>query len=298
MAKDTTAQRPAEPAAVAALVAAVMLDGSTTEQSSARLLALIARLLEFLTSGLSVGDLNETTPAMVKAFVHAPGPDGAQPSVATMHLRRCAVRILFRIARQLRLVSVDPTVDLDLPPRAASVLRPLTNAEATLCRAMSMDHLEATRLPAAWALAEAGVRSGEMAEVTVGDVDLDVDRVWVKGCRSAAPRWVELDRWGRQRLQFRLHELGDDPGQSLTYCSDGSAKSRQAASCIAVTHTLVAAGLHDDPGVRPLSVTGWAGRRVFDETGRVEDAARALGMQSLDRTARLIGVDWNEVDGG
>jgi integrase/recombinase XerC len=274
-----------------------MLDGSVTDQSSARLLALIERLLEFLTVSHGVDNLDQTTPAMVLAFVQAPDTGGAAPSLSVMHLRRCAVRILFRIARQLGLATVDPTIDLDLPPRTASLLRPLTNAEATLCRAMSMNHLEATRLPAAWALAEAGIRSGEMAGATVSSLDLGNSRVWVGGCRSASARWVDLSRWGRQRLEHRLHDIPDDPEQSLVNCADGSAQSRQAASCIAVTHTLVAAGLSDDPGVRPLSVTGWAGRRVFDETGRVEDAARVLGMRSLDRTARLIGVYWNDVGG-
>jgi integrase/recombinase XerC len=259
---------------------------------------LIERLLEFLTAGHGIADLDDTTPAMAVEFVRAPDSSGAVASLATQHLRRCAVRILFRIPRQLGLVTVDPTTDLDLPPRSPSVLRPLTNVEATLCRAMSMKELRATRLPAAWALAEAGIRSGELAEVTRADVDLDDGRVWAKGCRSAFPRWVELDRWGQQRIEHRMLDLPDDPGQSLTYCSEGSAQSRQAASCIAVTRTLVAAGLSDDPGVRPLSVTGWAGRRVFDATGRIEEAAQALGMRSLDRTARLIGVDWTEVDGG
>jgi len=298
VAEGTTARTAAEPAKVVALVTAVMVDGSVTDQSSARLLVLIERLLEFLTVGNGIDDLDDTTPAMAQAFVRAPNTDGSSPSLAVMHLRRCAVRILFRIARQLRLVSVDPTIDLDLPPRTASVLRPLTNAEGALCRAMSMNHLEATRLPAAWALAEAGIRTGEMAAVTVADFDPAGSRVRAGGCRSASPRWVELSRWGRQRLEHRLHDIPDDPDQSLVYCADGSAQSRQAASCIAVTHTLVAAGLSDDEGVRPLSVTGWAGRRVFDETGRVEEAARVLGMRSLDRTARLIGVDWNDVGGG
>jgi hypothetical protein len=120
--KSRTAQDSVEPAKAVALVAAVMLDGSVTEQSSARLLVVIERLLEFLTAGHGVTDLDQTTPAMAQAFVLAPDTDGAAPSLSIMR--------------------VDPTVDLDLPPRAASVLRRLTNAEATLCRAMSMNQLE------------------------------------------------------------------------------------------------------------------------------------------------------------
>ena len=44
--------------------------------------------------------------------------------------------------------------------------------------------------------------------------------------------------------------------------------------------------------VRPASIAGWAARRVFEESGRVEDAARVLGVRSLDSAARMIGLDW------
>jgi hypothetical protein len=32
---------------------------------------------------------------------------------------------------------------------------------------------------------------------------------------------------------------------------------------------------------------------VFDETGSIEAAARAMGVRSLDLAARLIGLDWS-----
>ena len=48
----------------------------------------------------------------------------------------------------------------------------------------------------------------------------------------------------------------------------------------------------------PLMIVEGSMQYVFDETGRVEEAARFLGMRSLDRTARLIGVDWSDVGGG
>jgi integrase/recombinase XerC len=75
------------------------------------------------------------------------------------------------------------------------------------------------------------------------------------------------------------------------YTGDGSAKSQQAASCISISTTLVRAGLGDDPGVRPISVVGWAGHKILEETGRIEAVAERLGMRSLDRTARLVGLE-------
>lgn len=37
----------------------------------------------------------------------------------------------------------------------------------------------------------------------------------------------------------------------------------------------------------------WAGWKVFEEeTGSIEEVARRLGMRSLDRAARFIGLSW------
>ena len=37
---------------------------------------------------------------------------------------------------------------------------------------------------------------------------------------------------------------------------------------------------------------GWVGRRVWLETGRIDEAARRLGLHSLDLTAELVGFNW------
>jgi integrase/recombinase XerC len=200
--------------------------------------------------------------------------------------------MLFRVGRELGVVESDPTMDLGLPARRPPAPRPLTDAEVERCRAASLYDFDGTRLPAAWALAEAGVRTGELARVTVGDVDVDGPGLEVPGCRSAMPRRVELTEWGVPQVGRRIATLrGAHPHQPLVYEGDGSDKSKQAASCIAISVTLARAGFGDDPLVRPVSVAAWAGRRVFEETGRVEDAAVFLGMRSFDRTARLIGLD-------
>ena len=55
---------------------------------------------------------------------------------------------------------------------------------------------------------------------------------------------------------------------------------------------LMRAGIEREPDVRPGSVVAWAGRRIFEETGSIEEVARRLGIRSLDRAARLIGWGW------
>lgn len=293
--EEVRAARP--PMAVVEAVAASIGESAVSEQSFERLVDLMERFAYFLDGGFGIGDLHEVTGELVQQFVLSGTALGRPPSPTVMHLRRCAVRMLFRVARELGMVDNDPTVDLRLPSRPSAAPRALTDEEVALCRALSIDHLHATRLSAAWALAEAGVRTGELANVTVGHLDVASSRVWVAGCKSAAPRCAELTEWGAVQLRRRLLAIPTRADQPLIYTADGSDKSRQAASCIALSMTLARAGLGDDPGIRPISVTAWVGRKVMERTGRVEDVAMALGMRSLDRAARLIGYEWSAAGG-
>jgi integrase len=193
------------------------------------------------------------------------------------------------------LCASDPTLDVVLPPRSGLRARPLTDDEIAVCRSASLHSLDATRLPAAWALAEATVRSGELAAIRAGDVSLDGRRVWIAGSARTGPRWGVLSKWGRRQVCRRLDTIADAP--LVIYCSDGSAESRQASSCQAIHETLLRAGLAGEPDVRPVSVAAWAGRDAFTRTGRIEDAARVLGVRSLDRAAAIIGWDWSISDG-
>ena len=284
--------------AVDAVAAHLVAEGAVSEQSFERLVVLMRRFAGFVSVGHDVADLGRTTRAMVDEFVDAPTSTGTAPSATVRHLRRCAVRLLFRTARQMWLVEGDPTLDLELPARGPTPARPLTDPEVERCRAAALYLFEATRLPAAWALAEAGIRTGELARVTVVDVDLGAGLVHAPGCRSAMVRTVPLTDWGGAQVGRRLRALPAEPTRPLTYEGDGSDKSKQAASCIAITDCLVRAGLGKDPAVRPVSVTAWAGRKVFEETGRIDAVAARLGMRSLDRAARLIGLDHGFGDAG
>ncbi|HZJ49386.1 MAG TPA: integrase, partial [Actinomycetota bacterium] len=116
--------------------------------------------------------------------------------MATMHLRRSALRLYFCTARQLGICSGDPTLDLVLPARSSLHMRPLTDDEVALCRSFSISSLTETRRQAAWALAEATARTSEIPHIRVRDVDLDGCRVWLWGSTKAEPRWGRLTAWG------------------------------------------------------------------------------------------------------
>jgi integrase len=273
-------------------------DDALSAQGLRRIVELFDRFANFAALGHGVARFDEVTPGFARAFVDAPGVDGAAPSLATRHLRRSAIRLLFRVARRLGLATQDPTLDLHLPPRSLSIARPLTDEEVALCRTAALHSLTSTRLAAAWALAEATARTAELSHLRVADLELDRARVWVHGSQRTEARWGRLSDWGRVQLERRVRELGNtaDSSSLLVYGGDGLAESRQASSCQAIGETLRRAGLATEPDVRPVSVAAWAGARVLADTGRIEAAARALGCRSLDTAARLLRFDWRATE--
>ena len=269
-----------------------------TDQSTHRMTELLVRFTIFVDKGLRLGSVEQISAEQVSHFVRASisTPAGPRhPATATMHLRRSALRLYFQTLRQLGLFEGDPTIDLVLPPRSCLAVRPLTDDEIVVCRSFSLQTLTATRQPAAWALAEATARTSEIHYILVSDLDFTNGRVWIHGNSKAEPRWGSLSDWGATQLARRVgslkHMLTDDP--AVAYEGRGSEESRQVSSCVAIAGTLTRAGIGKEPDVRPGSVVAWAGRKVFEETGSIEEAARRLGMRSLDRAARFIGWGWD-----
>jgi site-specific recombinase XerD len=274
-------------------------DNALSAQGLRRIVELFDRFANFAALRHGVERFDEVTPGLARAFVDALGVDGAEPSLAMRHLRRSAIRLIFRVARRLGLATQDPTLDLYLPPRSQSTARPLTDEEAALCRTAALHSLTSTRLAAAWALAEATARTAELSHLRVADLELDRARVWVHGSQRTEARWGRLSDWGRVQLERRVREFGGGAADSstlLVYSGDGSAESRQASSCQAIGETLRRAGLATAPDVRPVSVAAWAGARVLADTRRIEAAARALGCRSLDAAARLLWFDWRAIE--
>ena len=280
--------------AVGGLVAA----GTLSEQSMPRVLGLVNRFGIFVARAFAVASLADVSPEHVGAFVRSSTADGQLPSVATMRLRRSTLRLLFRTARDLGLVAGDPTLDVVLPSRTNEAARPLTDLEVQRCRRAALKDLTSTRLALPWALGEATARTAEIPHLRVGDLDLDAGRVWIHGSSNTEPRWGPLTPWGVGQLDRHLREQRpSNDTESLTYRGSENPESRRAHSSQAIRETLQRAGLTTDPSVRPASLAAWTGRQVLCATGRIDVAARALGMRSLDGAARLLAWDWTGGDG-
>lgn len=274
---------------------ACCLDGAgrLSSESRPRVLGLGERFCAFAARAYSVASLAEVTSEQARAFVMASSADGRPASVATMRLRRSTLRLLFRTARELGLVAGDPTVDLVLPPRTNEAARALTDLEVQQCRRVALEDLTSTRLVVPWALGEATARTAEIPHLVVGDLDLARGRVWIHGSTNTKPRWGALTSWGVRQLERHLREHGlTDKRVSLTFRGTDNLESRRAHSSQAIRETMQRAGLTVDKSVRPQSLAAWAGRGVLTETGRIELAAQALGMRSLDGTAWFVGWEW------
>lgn len=265
-----------------------------SSQSQARFLDLLHRFETFLAVGHGVTSLADVTKAHVRLFTAAPvGDVSVEPAAATMHLRRSAIRLLFRLARESGLEVGDPALDVALPARTPRRVRPLTDAEIVVCRAASLHTLTETRLPAAWALAEATARTSELPSILASDVDLFSGTVRIPGSSRTRPRRGFLSDWGIQQLKRRL----DNPASAgaantaVIYKGDRGGASGQASASAAIAWTLRRAGLAADATVCPASVAAWAGRRLLDEGVALDEVARRLGIRSLDRTANFIGLD-------
>jgi integrase/recombinase XerC len=267
--------------------------GAVTPLSLERFVALWSRFDGFALKSHGATLVADVDVTVVTAFVQARTSRGHRPSPATSHLRRTALRLLFRVLRSLRLAKTDPTLDLALPSRTSTRARPLTDEEVELCRWASLGTVVATRLPAVWALAESGAAAVEIGSVGIADLDLAAGAVWLGGSPKTRARRAPLTEWGAVQLRRRVRDLGpSDASQPVVYDGHGSPHSQRTTSAEGVRSVLERAGLTGDPDVRPRSVTAWVGRRVLAETGQIDAVARRLGLRSLDLAADLIDFDW------
>jgi integrase/recombinase XerC len=263
-----------------------MRSGEISETAIRRVEPTLHRAVGFF-EHRSVGSLADVQPDDARDFVRSRLESGLPASVAVLHNRRSALRLLFRVARRLGLAESDPTLDLLLPPKSSAAARPLDDDEIELCRDVAQ--WASAQAAIAWALAETTARGAEIAAITSDDIDLGAGTVEIKGNPRTMARVGTVSEWGLETLRQRTQIGGNG---SLAYAGEGRGIAGQVSTCRAISSVLVRAGLAGEPDVRPMSVAGWAGRRVLDETGSIESAARAMGVRSLDRAARLVGHDW------
>ncbi len=295
------AQKSISPTRLLGLVLKDLQASKLTDQSVLRAAELMTRFCSFVEKGFGLRSVGAIAEEHVEGFVFASILTTGRrhrPSVATMHLRRSAVRLYFRTARRLGVTTFDPTADLMLPPRSQLVLRPLTDDEVALCRSTALHDLTGTARAAAWALAEATARSSEIARVTTTDINLGSGVVQLPGSAKVDPRDGVFSPWGLEQVRRRIRVLNGHADGRLVYRANGDPISAQASVCNMISELMLRAGLANEPDLKPASVPAWVGTRVFQETSDIGEVARRLGMRSLDRAALLIGYDFTATGSG
>ncbi|MEU3110817.1 integrase [Streptomyces albidoflavus] len=255
--------------------------------------------------------LSEAGSGITEDFVNAQGRNRhghiSESAFSTRSVRRSVVRAAFRTLRELGLSDQDPTRDIVLPVRTYDGIRALTEDEAVLLRHHAAFVARPTRHAAAAALALAGGHSGEIGHIVVADIDFPRSRVWMHGATKYEPRWCRLDAWGWHVLAERAaHVTAQHPDPTTARLAVSSRPASDAAlqarSCVALGDLLRRIGLGTDPHVKPASATARAAVEAFETTGHIEEAARRLGLRSLDRAAGIVGYGWRTdpacTDGG
>lgn len=239
--------------------------------------------------------------ALVGAFTNALGRDrrgqvSSDVSGRTKSNRRSALRAFFAATSAAGWTSEDPAAIVELFNRkgATRTPRPLSDDEAERVRFLADDNPAWVR-PAAVALMLCGAWASEAAFLAPGDFDPETRAVALPGMVGRLPRSVVLDERSARVVANRLAYLRlQVPEPAGLLFAAPRASHRQHIKVFNVARSaLTRAGLDPDHEVTPASLTLWAARRVLDETGRVEEAARLIGAQSLDQTARDLRWDWN-----
>jgi len=229
----------------------------------------------------------------IESFVHWPvmmGGRARRPGWSTMRNRLGYLRRAYRAAREIGYEIIDPTIDV--------VVVMDRTTEANLCTDDDIEHLrEGAPLQlfdVSWSsvevLAEAGGTNGEIRTVRVADVDLEEGVVRFSGNARVDERINPLTEWGIIVLRERMADL--DPDDFVVTNGDGRQCSEASISQM-FKHIANYANL-GSRGFNINSVRGWRARMIYNETGRIQDAALFLGNRSLDSTALLIGLEWRE----
>lgn len=267
------------------------LEASTADRMGAVIARFAARQ-----RALGCDRLSATTPEHAVGFVWARTARNADPAIATVHLRRTALRMLVRALAQLNdPPSVDPTATLVLPSKTRAQLRPLDTDEVGLLRIAAAGRaryrLEAMAL---LALAETTATTGEIAALGWPQLDLAEGSVALPGAGAIHPRTGKLTGWGVAALN-RWNERHAEPGPGLPIVYQGRARpgsqASQATIVSRLSRLLARAGLTGDD-IRPTSIRLWQPARQLSEGARIETVARLLGHTSLDATAAQLGYRW------
>lgn len=249
-----------------------------------------------LVCDLSTNLLSEWTCA-ANAYTGEPVPD------TTRYARRAVASSFFHTCFRLGITDHNPAQTLPSRKARERYVYPFSPEQIDRLKEQSAARYNATKGPAALALVLLGCSSGEVGSIRARDIHLSEMLVDAHGGGDRyARRWLPIDDpWAFDQLAARLRTLaekhpedwadryvGYDPQPS----KPDDPKRRASATSMTVGKIIERAGLKVNGVTRVASITEYLARRVFLETGRVEQVAARLGLSKLDDAAHICGYDW------
>jgi integrase len=241
--------------------------------------------------------VSDLTAELVADWMQAPNSRGGEiPAPNYQRQRRWAARLFFWALRQVGVDCSDPTIDLPIPKVYAKQFVPLTDRDIAVARVFVTARHGREKWAVIWALAEVGGTASEIARVQADHVDLDNRRVYFAGVSHYRPRWRALDQWQFEQVaRWMLQRDPEGPANILQL--DDSTEASKHYPQSRMTTIMAGSGIKAAGEKRPFSIRSWLGRRIFRETGRIDEVANALGLYSIDDAASLIGWTWRREEG-
>lgn len=280
-------------------VSTVTADWTSSGYQESTVLRMDQEISRFLTrlSAQGISSFAEVSMGDCREFVWSPTSRSRIPAIHTMHVRRSAIRALFSTAVRLGLCEEDPTLGLDVPPKTGRACRPLDADEMMLVQLTALARVKnPLRTASVVALAEATATTGELPQIRWRDVDLQAGVVVLPGASPVAARTGQLSDWGIRQLERFRQATGGGGDEPVVHRGRSAPDSHvgQASMSRMLGRLLADAGL-TDIDVKPTSIRLYRPASLVAEGGRIEDAARMLGIGSLDAVAEAIGYQWREV---
>lgn len=231
------------------------------------------------------------------AYTGAPVPE------STRHARKAVASSFFHTCFRLGVTDQNPAQALPARPSLRRYVHPFAPEQVDLLKTQAAARYNATKGPAALALVLLGCSSGEVGSIRARDIHLSEMLVDAHGGGNRyAQRWLPIDDpWAFDQLAARLRRLAekypvDWQDRYVAYTPTGGKpddpRRRASATSMTVGKIIERAGLKVNGVTRVASITEYVARRVFLETGRVEQVAARLGLSKLDDAAHICGYDW------
>jgi len=239
--------------------------------------------------------LRTVAAADCEEFLYSPTKRHAAPSPSTVRQRRWALQALFATAVELGLVAEDPAADLPVISSGERRFRPITESELGLVRQAAMSRVrDPYRSGAVVGLAEATATTGELANIRWRDIHLDDGTVDLPGSDPVRPRTGRLSIWAVQQLAA-LHTQENPAPDDLVVLrgeSDPTGQPAQASMSQLIGRLLNDAGI-TGADVSPSSIRLHHPARLLADGAPITEIALMLGLSGLDRTADVLGWDWD-----